>query len=165
MKKNLTKFNLNLFVYFRFNSRCLPKICVNKDKNLFQFQAELFDLEPEHFKPNITNETIAEDWNPVTSSKLTLIIDDTIMTSGNLKIKCVVDSFELYHKSNEISIETFGLKPTPKSVQLQPQQTSTNAEVTFEAIESTESSRGCHGIFTISNSLLINLYLLCWLVK
>ena len=101
----------------------------------------------------------------MTSSKLTLIIDDTIMTSGNLKIKCVVDSFELYHKSNEISIETFGLKPTPKSVQLQPQQTSTNAEVTFVAIESMESSRGCHGIFTISNSLLINLYLLCWLVK
>ena len=58
-----------------------------------------------HFKANLTNKTnFQEDWNPITSSKLKLIIDDTIMTSGNLKIKCVVDSFGLYHKSNEVSI-------------------------------------------------------------
>ena len=39
-----------------------------------------------------------------------------IVISGHLKMKCVVSSFQLYHQSNEVSIEIFGIKPTPKSV-------------------------------------------------
>ena len=65
------------------------------------------------------NETEFSDWNnwrPETSSRLKLVIDSNVMTSGNLKIKCVVSSFQLYHQSNEVSIETFGVKPTPESV-------------------------------------------------
>ena len=78
---------------------------LTNSKIFLWFQAELFGLKPVHFKANLTNKTnFQEDWNPITSSKLKLIIDDTIMTSGNLKIKCVVDSFGLYHKSNEVSI-------------------------------------------------------------
>ena len=116
------------------------------------FQAELFDLKPQHFLPNLTNETFVQDWEPETSSKLSLIIDDTIITTGNLKIKCVVDSFGLYHKSNEVSIETFGLKPTPKSVQMQPQTAS-------EVIEEIEvQSRS--GTLRKLNLFLSNLLLL-----
>ena len=100
----------------------------------------------------MTNETIVQDWEPETSSKLSLIIDDTIITTGNLKIKCVVDSFGLYHKSNEVSIETFGLKPTPKSVQMQPQ---TASEV-IEEIEVQSKS----GTLRKLNLFLSNLLLL-----
>lgn len=67
----------------------------------------------------VVNETEFSDWDnwrPETSSRLRLVIDSHVMTSGNLKIKCVVSSFQLYHQSNEVSIETFGVKPTPKSV-------------------------------------------------
>jgi hypothetical protein len=84
------------------------------------FQAELFYLSPEHFLPTIVNETEMisdwDNWSPVTSSRLKLIMDNNVMTSGNLKIKCVVSSFQLYHQSNEVSVETFGAKPKPKSV-------------------------------------------------
>ena len=85
----------------------------------FKFQAELFNLEPEHFLPVVVNETEFSDWEswrPLTASRLKLTIDSNVMTSGHLKIKCVVSSFQLYHQSNEVSIETFGIKPTPKSV-------------------------------------------------
>ena len=32
-----------------------------------------------------------------------------LATSGNLKVKCVVTLLTLYHRSNEISVETVGL--------------------------------------------------------
>ena len=67
----------------------------------------------------VVNETEFSDWDswrPLTASRLKLVIDSNVMTSGHLKIKCVVSSFQLYHQSNEVSIETFGIKPTPKSV-------------------------------------------------
>ena len=64
----------------------------------------------------------------------------------------MVDSFGLYHKSNEVSIETFGLKPTPKSVQMQPQ---TASEV-LEEIEVQSKS----GTMQELNLFLSNLLLL-----
>ena len=39
-----------------------------------------------------------------------------LVGSGNLKVKCVVSMWSLYHKSNEISIEIQGLDPNPKSI-------------------------------------------------
>ena len=39
-----------------------------------------------------------------------------LLGSGNLKVKCVVSMWSLYHKSNEISIEIQGLDPNPKSI-------------------------------------------------
>ena len=82
-------------------------------------KAKLFNLEPEHFLPVVHNETEFSDWinwRPLTFSRLKIVIDSKIMTSGVLKIKCVVSLFQLYHQSNEVIIETFGIKPTPKSV-------------------------------------------------
>ena len=76
-----------------------------------------------HFRPQVLNSSEFKDWDnwrPETKSRLKLVIDSTVMTSGNLKIKCVVHSFQLYHQSNEVSIETFGIKPTPKSVVQKP---------------------------------------------
>ena len=89
----------------------------------FFLQAQLFGLEPLHFSPQILNSSEFKDWDkwrPETKSRLKLVIDSTVMTSGNLKIKCVVHSYQLYHQSNEVSIETFGIKPTPKSVVQKP---------------------------------------------
>lgn len=57
-----------------------------------------------------------DKWEPITGSRLNFVLDNEVMSSGNLKIKCVVSSFQLYHQSNEVSIETFGIRPTPKSV-------------------------------------------------
>ena len=81
--------------------------------------ANFFNLEPEYFPPVVHNETKFSDWvnwRPLTSSRLKLVIDSNVMTSGHLKIKCVVSLFHLYHQSNEVSIETLGINPTPKSV-------------------------------------------------
>ena len=81
--------------------------------------ATFFNLEPEYFLPVVHNETKFSDWvnwRPLTSSRVKLVIDSNVMTSGHLKIKCVVSLFHLYHQSNEVSIETLGINPTPKSV-------------------------------------------------
>ena len=86
-------------------------------------QAQIFGLEPLHFRPQVATPNEFKDWDnwsPETTSRLTLVIDNTVMSSGNLKIKCVVHSYQLYHQSNEVSIETFGIKPTPKSVVQKP---------------------------------------------
>ena len=102
-------------------SGVLPQ-CVLSTLKYF-FQAQLFGLEPMHFRPQVLNSSEFKDWDnwrPETKSRLKLVIDSTVMTSGNLKIKCVVHSFQLYHQSNEVSIETFGIKPTPKSVVQKP---------------------------------------------
>ena len=86
-------------------------------------QAQIFGLEPLHLRPQVADPNEFKDWDhwsPETKSRLTLVIDNTVMSSGNLKIKCVVHSYQLYHQSNEVSIETFGIKPTPKSVVQKP---------------------------------------------
>ena len=76
-----------------------------------------------HFRPEVMSPEEFKDWDtwdPETKSQLKLVIDNNVMSSGNLKIKCVVHSYQLYHQSNEVSIETFGIKPTPKSVVQKP---------------------------------------------
>ena len=81
--------------------------------------ANFFNLEPEHFFPVIHNATQFSDWvncRPLTFSRLKLVIDSNVMTSGHLKIKCEVSLFQLYHQSNEVSIKILGINPTPKSV-------------------------------------------------
>lgn len=118
----------------------------------FPLQAQLFNLEPEHFLPVVVNETEFSDWDnwrPETTSRLRLVIDGHVMTSGNLKIKCVVSSFQLYHQSNEVSIETFGVKPTPKSV---VQRQTPASEVNLES--SASASSKLQGVFILA--LILN---------
>ena len=106
--------------------------------------ANFFNLEPEYFPPVVHNETKFSDWvnwRPLTSSRLKLVIDSNVMTSGHLKIKCVVSSFQLYHQSNEVSIETFGIKPTPKSV---VQRQSNDLEPILEPSASSKSAVCLH---------------------
>ena len=51
-----------------------------------------------------------------TSSLISIVMRPDLATSGNLKVKCVVTLLTLYHRSNEISVETVGLvKPKLKS--------------------------------------------------
>ena len=107
-------------------------------------KAKLFNLEPEHFLPVVHNETEFSDWvnwRPLTFSRLKLVIDSNVMSSGHLKIKCVVSSFQLYHQSNEVSIETFGIKPTPKSV---VQRQSNDLEPILEPSASSKSAVCLH---------------------
>ena len=44
-----------------------------------------------------------------TSSLISIVIRPELATSGNLRVKCVVSLLTLYHRSNEISVETVGL--------------------------------------------------------
>merc|ERR1711971_1336555 len=92
------------------------------------------------FLPVVHNETEFSDWvnwRPLTFSRLKLVIASNVMSSGHLKIKCVVSSFQLYHQSNEVSIETFGIKPTPKSV---VQRQSNDLEPVLEPSASSKSA-------------------------
>ena len=51
-----------------------------------------------------------------TSSLISIVMRPDLATSGNLKVKCVVTLLTLYHRSNEVSVETIGLvKPKLKS--------------------------------------------------
>ena len=81
----------------------------------------------------------------MTSSLLTLVINTSLITASNLKIKCVVSSLNLYHQSNEVSVETVGLKPeTEPSVKLLYSFDPKNVEngVTTEMPQNTRDSGG-----------------------
>ena len=101
----------------------------------------------------VQNETEFSDWDnwrPQTASRLKLVIDSNVMTSGHLKIKCVVSSFQLYHQSNEVSIETFGIKPTPKSV---VQRQSNEVDPTLES--AAPKSADCLQYFNLLSVLVL----------
>ena len=122
------------------------------------FQAKLFNIEPEHFLPVVQNETEFSDWDnwrPQTASRLKLVIDSNVMTSGHLKIKCVVSSFQLYHQSNEVSIETFGIKPTPKSVVQRQSSNEIASQVTLESRASFMMSADCLHYLILSITILL----------
>ena len=53
----------------------------------------------------------------------------------------VVASFQLYHQLNEVSIETFGIKPTPKLV---VQRQTDDLEPTLESRTSSKSADCLH---------------------
>ena len=73
-----------------------------------------------------------------------------LLGSGNLKVKCVVSMWSLYHKSNEISIEIQGLDPNPKSIRQSKNLTQlSDRQVELEEVlhRVAENGAGCQKSF------------------
>ncbi len=50
-------------------------------------------------------------------------IQGDFVSTGNIKIKCLASLWDLYHKSNEVSVETLGSVPNPKLIKhLEPNE-------------------------------------------
>ena len=88
----------------------------NAQKNIFlKFQATTFGVEPHTYNDNLgfpvwDQSTHEKSFNQrTTSSLISIVIRPELATSGNLRVKCVVSLLTLYHRSNEISVETIGL--------------------------------------------------------
>ncbi len=81
-----------------------------------------------------------------TYSLLAIPIQTNLLTSGNLKVKCVVSMWNLFHKSNEISVEIQGLDPNPKSIRHSDAKNISKLEISsnkyeeiFHSVESGQS--------------------------
>ena len=70
--------------------------------------------------------------------------------SGNLKAKCVVSLWNLYHKSNEISVEIQGLDPNPKSIRMHSDSTLEDRHEVVEVFHSLER-RAAHCLHSSKN--------------
>ena len=79
------------------------------------FQASTYGVEPHNYQqkphfPIVEQATHEKSFNlRPTSSLISVVMRPDLATSGNLKVKCVVTLLTLYHRSNEISVETVGL--------------------------------------------------------
>lgn len=86
-------------------------------------KASLFGVDAINFPPSnsimvmpATPGRISSEPHRLTSSLVSITIQPNLLTSGNLKVKCVVTMYNLYHRSNEVSVETIGLEPKHKSI-------------------------------------------------
>ena len=78
-------------------------------------EASMYGIESHHLAPKqhfpVVDQTTHEQYfdHLATSSLISIVMRPELATSGNLKVKCVVTLLTLYHRSNEISVETVGL--------------------------------------------------------
>jgi hypothetical protein len=75
-----------------------------KSKN-FAIQLDVYGLKSKEVTLSDAKESVG-DLEPETFSLLSIPIQtNLVIVSGNLKVKCVVSMWNIFHKSNEISIE------------------------------------------------------------
>ena len=111
---------------------------------MFEFQATTYGVEPHnHYQkphpPILDLSTHEKSFNyRTTSSLISIVMRPDLATSGNLRVKCVVSLLTLYHRSNEISVETIGLV-------LPKRKTSRHLPPTM--YNDKTSTSGHHGVF------------------
>ena len=125
------------------------------------FQIDSYGLKSKDFLITYQSK-LSSEIDLDTYSLLTIPIQTNLLNSGNLKVKCVVSMWNLFHKSNEISVEIQGLDPHPKSIRHVDAKNISAAEKNFvEVLHNYESGQSSVAVakLIILNFSLIQFYI------